>query len=305
MLTHNVARIRLIVMSLAIALLLRTASFAAANINVEYVQKSVVFLYAADASGNPGEAVGTGFIVQVPLTSDPTQSYRLLVTARHMVDPKWAGCSNQSPSKLFLRVNKKNFDSTKDGVGTVDLELPRVMNGNWFLNPDNEVDAVVAILDAKEIGNYDVEGVKISDFPTAEEIKTFKAGDDVVSAGLLPGASGKKRNYPIFKFGHISSIPEESADAPKCGQEPQTHSLKVWFIAASLVPGNSGSPIYFEPTIIGGLVHRPVLLGVQSISFLPWDVAGMTPVSYIYEIIETMKQLNNADLTRNVQPKKP
>lgn len=285
-----------------IALLLPTTSFAAANLNVEYVQKSVVFLYAADASGNPGEPVGTGFIVQVPLMSDPGKAYKLLVTARHMVDPKWAGCANQGERKLFLRVNKKNFDPAKERIGTVDLVLSEVMYGKWFLDPDDEVDAAVAVLDAKEIGQYDVEGVKMTDFPSAEEIKTFGAGDDVVSAGLLPGASGKKRNYPIFKFGHISSIPEESADAPKCGQVPPSHSLKVWFIAASLVPGNSGSPIYFAPPILGG--RRPVLLGVQSMSFLAWDVAGMTPVQYVYGIIEQMK-LKDADLARNVQPKKP
>jgi hypothetical protein len=147
-----------------------------------------------------------------------------------------------------------------------------------------------------------VEGARVSDFPTAEELKTFKAGDDVLSAGLLAGASGKKRNYPIFKFGHISSIPEESVDARLCGPSSQPRSLKEWLVAASLVQGNSGSPIYFEPPIYSGI--RPVLLGIQSTSFSGWEVAGMTPVQYLYEIIERMK-LPDADLTRHVQPKKP
>jgi hypothetical protein len=158
-------------------------------------------------------------------------------------------------------------------------------------------------LDGRILDKYDLEGVRISDFPTAEELKKFKAGDDIVSAGLLLGASGKKRNYPIFKFGNVSSIPEESADAPRCGQATQSHALKLWFVAASLVEGNSGSPIYYSPPQFTG-DRRAVLLGVQSIGFLGWDVAGMTPVQFVYDIIEMMK-LPDMDLRRNVQPQQP
>jgi hypothetical protein len=147
-----------------------------------------------------------------------------------------------------------------------------------------------------------VDGAAISDFPTPEELKIFRAGDEIVSAGLLQGASGKKRNYPMFKFGHISSIPEESADPPNCGQGPASHNLKVWFIAASLVPGNSGSPLYYVPPRFSA--KRALFLGVQSMSYLGWDVAGMTPAQYVYEIIEKMK-LPDADLRRNVPPKQP
>jgi len=293
-----IVRTRLLGICLVIALL-ATASFA--QINVENVQKSVVFLYAANASGEIVPA-STGFVVDVPITSQPGQVYKLLVTARHMVDPQWSGCP--VPSKLFLHVNKKSFDPNKQEVGTVDLDLTGEVNAakQWFVNPDNEVDAAVAGLNGKVLSEYDTGAVPIFLFPTEEELKTFKAGDEVVSAGLLPGASGKKRNYPISKYGHVSSIPEESVDAPKCGQQPTLHSLKLWFIAANLVEGNSGSPIYFSPPLLSN--RRPVLLGVQSGSFVPWDVAGMTPIRYVYEIIERLK-LKDADLTRHAEPKKP
>ena len=292
-----IARTKLTAICFVIALLLPTVSFA--EINVENVQKSVVFLYAADASGKIVPA-GTGFIVDVPITSQPGQVYKLLVTARHMVDPEWSGCP--VPPKLFLHVNEKNFDPKKQEVGTVDLDLTGEVNAGkqWFVNPDNEVDAAVAALNGKMLDEYDTGAVPIFLFPTDEELKTFKAGDEVVSAGLLAGASGKKRNYPISKYGRVSSVPEESIDAPKCGQRPSSHSLKLWFIAASLVEGNSGSPIYFSPPLLSN--RRPVLLGVQSMSFIPWDVAGMTPVRYVYEIIESLK-LKDANLTRHAETK--
>jgi hypothetical protein len=292
-------RTKLIGICFGIAPLLSTASFA--QINMDNVQRSVVFLYAADASGKIVPA-GTGFIVDVPMTSQPLRVYKVLVTARHMVDSEWSGCP--VPPKLFLHVNKKNFDLNKQEVGTVDLDLTGEVNAGkkWFVNPDNEVDAAVAGLNGAVLDEYDTGAVPISLFPTEEELKTFKAGDEVVSAGVLPGASGKKRNYPISKYGHISSIPQESIDPATCGQQRLLHSLKLWFIAANLVEGNSGSPIYFSPPLISN--RRPVLLGVQSTSFIPWDVAGMTPIQYVYEIIEMLK-LKDADLTRHAAPKKP
>jgi hypothetical protein len=33
---------------------------------------------------------------------------------------------------------------------------------------------------------------------------------------------------------------------------------------------------------------RPMLLGVQSLSFLGADVAGMTPIKFVYEILQKM-----------------
>lgn len=298
-----IVRTKVLGICLAIALLLPTTCFG--EINMEAVRRSVVFLYAADASGQIVPA-GTGFIVEIPSKSHVGQAYKLLVTARHIVDPEWAGCPIQGAPKLFMRVNKKNFDPTKDEVGTVDLDLAgNIRQGNpWVVNPDSEVDAAVATLDGSVLDKYDVGAVLMSDFPTAEEIKTFNVKDEVVSAGLLPGASGKKHNYPISKFGHLSSLPAESVDAKLCGEQAAPRSLKVWIVAASLVPGNSGSPIFFSPQMLSS--RRAVLLGVQSIALLPWDVAGMTPIQYVYEIIESMTSvMKDADLTRNHQPKKP
>ena len=284
-----------------LSLLLSMKCFADTTVNVDYVEKSVVFLYAPDETGTL-KPDGTGFVVLVPLKSEPGRAYKLLVTARHMVDPQWAGCPS-GPSKLYVRFNTKQFDPKKDETGVEDIDLAGdiAVRKEWFVSEDPEVDAAILVLQGSIVDKYDVEGVNISDFPTPEETKELKEGADVVSAGLLEGASGKKRNYPIFKFGNVSSIPDEPADAPKCmGQNPTpAHFLKLWFIAASLVPGNSGSPIYYAPRMFSG--KRAFLLGVQSMSFIPWDVAGMTPIEYVYQLIEKLN-LPDADLRRNVQP---
>jgi hypothetical protein len=293
------------VMSILTAVLTLVSSVrAGVNINVQAVSKAVVFLYGPDTSGKVTVPLGTGFLAEVPLASDPTRAFFFLITARHIVDPQWAHCAEGNPTRIYARFNKKNFDAAKDAVGTGDLPLDLVQDGKptWNANSDDEVDAAVFFLNAKALADYDYVAVPVSVFPTPEEVKSLATGDNIISAGLIPGASGKKRNYPVFKFGNISSIPDEPADV-SC-QQGTSRSEKVWFIAASLVPGNSGSPIFYFPFGSGGISlgsGRPLLLGVQSMSFLPWDVAGMTPVQYVYEIIQQMK-IPNADLRRGPPP---
>ena len=119
-------------------------------------------------------------------------------------------------------------------------------------------------------------------------------------AGLLPGLQGNSRNYPIFKFGQISSIPSEDVET-HCGTGKPGFFVKVWLLAANLVPGNSGSPIFHVPLGGNGLSFggtRPMLLGVQSISYVGADIAGMTPSNFVYDILQTMG-LGDVDFRRD------
>ena len=82
------------------------------NINVQAVSKAVVFLYGADANGNVTVPLGTAFLVEVPLASDPNRAFLLLITARHIVDPQWAHCASGNPTKIYARFNKTRRTST-------------------------------------------------------------------------------------------------------------------------------------------------------------------------------------------------
>jgi len=277
---------------------------ASININVQAVQKTVVFLYAANATGgvNKNGPLGTGFLVEVPLKSDPKKSYRVLVTARHILDPTWANCSVENPKVIYARVNKKS-----DKLGVEFIEVQLVSNGKqlWAHHTDDEVDAAVVPISIDD-NLVDVAAVSVQYFPTEEETGRLSIGDPVMSAGLLPLLPGAARNYPIFKFGQISNIPSESVET-RCVQVGPTFRVKVWLIAANLVPGNSGSPIFHVPlggsgVVIGGT--RPMLLGIQSLSYLGADVAGMTPIRFVYEILEQLK-LKDANLHRGPLPPVP
>jgi len=74
--------------------------------------------------------------------------------------------------------------------------------------------------------------------------------------------------------------------------------VRVWYIAANLINGNSGSPIFYAPPFFADRVKRGVLIGLQSSSLIalsnqagnnvlePADIAGMTPVEDVFKIIE-------------------
>ena len=70
----------------------------------------------------------------------------------------------------------------------------------------------------------------------------------------------------------------------------------------NLVPGNSGAPILYFPEGTNGMSFgggRVTLIGLQSTSFLGSDIAGMTPVNFIFDVIRGLN-LPGADLYRGL-----
>jgi len=278
-------------------------------INTEAVRRSVVFLFAADAKGeaNSKGETATAFLIEIPLKSEPKKFYYALVTARHVVDPVWACEGAINPTILYARVNKKKFDPDHDesGVEYIRVALREGNRRVWAVHQNETVDAAVIPIDSDKFLVHDVATIRISDFGTPDEIKSVGIGDDVVSAGLVPGFSGQKRNYPFFKFGKVSNIPEEPTMMP-CRSGP-ARPRTFWYLAATLIGGNSGSPIFLLPpgnAIMRYGDTRPFLLGLQSISVPAGEIAGMTPAQYIYEIIEQL-HLPDANLSRGLLPQQP
>jgi hypothetical protein len=266
-------------------------------VKFDVIRKSDVFIYKRGADGQTTPA-GTGFLIAIPLKSNPKGSYTVLVTARHLVDPAWLGCSTIMPD-LVLRFNKKYFDPTTEESGTVDYEFPGDSQKGlkWMEPKDDSADIAWRILDASKLKalGADYDALAISSFPRPEEISRIDTGSPILSAGLMTGASGRIRNYPIFKFGYVSSRPDEKVNATACPNGKQ-HAFTNWMIAASLVPGSSGSPIFFAPLVSGakpsGETPRAVLIGVQSSSFPGWDIAGMSPIQFL---IDSLKDAHMPD----------
>src|ERR1700721_1603260 len=129
-------------------------ALATQNVNTELLSKSVVYLYRGlDGKPDTGLPLGTGFLVRVPLLSKPDSSYIVLVTARHMIDPAWNHCPNSQPKEIFLRFNKKNYDSLKDETGVDFALIPISENGKptWHHPEEEDADVAVFVLNAKAV----------------------------------------------------------------------------------------------------------------------------------------------------------
>lgn len=275
--------------------LLWVASFgispAITSLNVPVV--TIVFFFASDPAGNviKDKLVATGFLVLVP-NKLGENTYPLLVTARHVVDPVWAGCDRSNPARLYIRVNNMRFDPNADQTGVSYLPIDLTANGaaTWLKSEDESVD--VSVLKApRELlsGNYDIKFLNFRNFGKPDEISKIGVGSQTASAGLVPGLEGKKRNNPIFHFGRIASVPDEMVDFT-CKQDSQPRPFRVWWLATTLVPGTSGSPIFFDPLFPPGAdmtagEPRGMIIGLQSLAMGGADLAGMTPAKYIIDVI--------------------
>jgi hypothetical protein len=257
--------------------------------NVGIVKKSIVFLYYP--RGKEFE-VGTGFLVDIPVKDDAQRNFIAIVTARHIVDPKWEGCSWANPSQIYVRVNVKNFKlgQKQDGVDELSLGLVYAGKNVWYASANDRVDVAVIPVGSTHIEQLlrnDVRFIPVADFATKAETENYKVGigDQIVTAGLVPALLDAERNYPAFKFGRISNIPEEPINM-KCTQADKALPRDVWLLAGNFVGGNSGSPVYLLPPVPSA-VHRVMLIGILAGAIPDVDLGQMVPSEYVFDVIQT------------------
>lgn len=280
------------------------------SLDVKFLNKTVVFFFASDAEGHvlKDRQVGTGFLVTVPRKGGGAP-YWLLVTARHVVDPQWMLCPGTNPVILYLRVNKMRYTPGSDAIGVAFIPIQLLHDGTatWKKSSDDSVDVAVLNPPPELVsGEYDVRGLNFRNFGKPEEVAQLGVGSQTASTGLVPGLEGKNRNNPIFHFGKIASIPDEPASA-QCTRNSSPRPLRVWWIATTLLPGTSGSPIYFDPLFPPGAdvtagEPRAMLIGLQSISVSGGDLAGMTPASFIVDVA-SQSLPPDADMTLGIPSK--
>jgi hypothetical protein len=292
-------------------------------INTEDLGRNIVFLYDK-TSPNPADwKVATGFLVAVVDKSNPNlvldknnpnskQGWAVLVTARHVVEPEWTGCSAEgthNPKQIEMRLNTKIYNPDNDPTGTdyVVVHLQEDGRPLWFHHDREDVDvAVIPFTDQTipPIGNKhwsrifaedDAAAMPIDvDFATPDTIKKIDIGSSVVTAGLVPELARAKRNYPTYRYGRISNIFPEPLDVP-CPLPGPGHFSKeyrIWSVAANYARGNSGSPVFSLPidmvtahgTMIGG-GGLTGLIGLVSLGSPGSDFSGITPVSYIFDVV--------------------
>lgn len=272
--------------------------------NVGTVLKSVIFLFYPT---NTGLEVGTGFLVQIPSKTAGEAPSVAIVTARHIVDPAWAGCNRANPSTIFARINTKDFKPgiTKedDAVDVVELNIGAAADKHWYAHPNDRVDVAVIPVSEQHVLQFernDVRFLPVADFATAAETANYKVGigDEIVTAGLVPALLATERNYPAFKFGRISNIPQEPINM-MCEKGDKPLPRDVWLLAGNFVGGNSGSPVYLLPPQPSA-EHRVMLIGVIAGAIPDVDLGQMVPSEFVFDVLKA--HYPNANLYRGHAP---
>jgi hypothetical protein len=254
------------------------------------IRESIVFLYTDE--GEQGKAAcGTGFLIDVPSKTKRGINYTFLITARHIVDGDWTGCPKIS-DRLLIRMNRK-------GPLVLELGEPATVfyplrDQSWLHPEADSVDIAFTMVSKESLValGAGVQPLGSDALASQAEADTMRVGDGIVSAGLLSGASGNLANYPIFKMGYVSSFHNEPIPVPF--PSGRTLNLFETLVSASLVKGNSGSPIFVLPN--ERHPNRIFLAGVQSMSFLGNDVAGMAPIRSLVDALRKLNEHSDLDL---------
>jgi hypothetical protein len=258
---------------------------------LDLIRDAVVFIYIDRGDGKPSPD-GTGFLIDVPSKTMRGTNYTFLITARHMVDGEWMNCPKVA-DRLSLRMNRKGPLVLEIGEpATIFYPLKDQV---WLYPEADSVDIAFTVISKEKLIalGANVEPLGSDALASRSEADEMRVGDEIVSAGLLSGMSGTLANYPIFKWGNVSSFNNEPIPTQTC-QGGKTLKLFEALVSASLVPGNSGSPIFILPN--ERHPSRIFLAGVQSVSSIGNDVAGMAPIRSLIDSLRQLKNMPDLDL---------
>lgn len=257
---------------------------------------------------------GTGFLVGYPdsrLKRQPgdvgPRLFRYLVTNHHMTQP---GIEYGKPCKIVrstILLNHKADPTHASPYGETN-RTDRILT--WITPVDSSVDLAVAAIgfDDKQ---YDHVLIPTTAFVSDDEIKNHKVveGDPVLFAGLFTQTFDQLHTLePIVRSGSLALIPE--------GLLQFTLDKKpghVYLAEVHAFGGNSGSPIFVDPTKFQGTIVAGAnfkLLGVISeevfensdltltlVSSISGNIAANSGVSVVVPVSELVKLLDDPGLS--------
>jgi hypothetical protein len=259
------------------------------------ISQSVFLVYEeSGANRETGRRIpaAAAFVVSIP-SLDHRSSVRFLVTARHVVDPLWAHCSERNPASIVVRLNRWSGGSAYEHI-----PLEENHNRLYAVPADDTVDIAVIRLDGRLIPNIEAYNFMDTPYrllPTPSELaaiaksqqeSAFSGNRPIVTAGLKTQPFPEQRSFPVSDAGTLTS----SADAPvdiQCGAASGPMPLRIWMIDAAVQKEVSGAPVYTTMLRSGANTETPVLLGVQSVAWPNRRAAGITPSDALGELIQS------------------
>jgi len=230
-------------------------------------KKTFSFIFRVDDE-KKATPYGTGFFVSVPVEKRPDRAAGYFVTAKHVLQDE----NGNFLQEIVLRLNQRDGNATYASY--------QLIPKNIFLHKENEVDlAVISI--APEQTTIDYKFIQHDLIATPEYIQQQKIeeGDDVFFTGLFTSYLGKKKNYPIIRFGRVALMTDEKIDWKE--KDKPAISTELYLVECQSFGGNSGSPIFFnlspmrKPGVMSLGGARITLAGVIKGSFLSASEIGV------------------------------
>jgi hypothetical protein len=213
-------------------LLVLFASFSAILLSQENqdLRKVVAFILLQHSDGK-FYAQGTGFFAGVSRLDDTTKSFVVFVTAKHVLQRK----NKTFYDDIYLRLN------TIDGGSDI-VRFPLITKeGPCFMIHSDPTSDVAVIAVPSGLTKHEIMYLSMSDMSDQQTLvrEGIREGDDVMFCGMFINYLGKKRNYPIYRFGKVALLTDERV--PFEGEQAFLYLLET-----TAFGGNSGSPVFFK-----------------------------------------------------------
>lgn len=207
-----------------------------------YLKKSITFIFVK--YNEEYRAIGTGFFVcvqiegkDVPLNEIENNYFEIyLVTAKHVIENK-----NDFHSEIYIRLNKKNQET--------ELLLLKLNKSNVYLHDDETVD-IACIICCPNTEIYDYMWIPTIYIPNKETLENkIDVGNEICYTSLFANRNGreylgKEKNYPVFRFGKISLIPDDKIEINPYDKPVQLTNIYLGEIQS--FQGSSGSPVLVQ-----------------------------------------------------------
>jgi len=197
--------------------------------------------------------IGTGFIYGVEGSDSGANTIPFLVTNAHVIEEE---------ELIFLKMNRES------GFPAVEYEVDLVEFQESLTYHPGGLDLVVLPLRAEDlnrnmVASYPIKEEESLSLEKAKEIEVAE-GDGVFAIGFPLGLAGyEDQNFPIVKQGCIARI-----------QDWLSGNSRHILVDANIFPGNSGGPIFLQPSHIAFEGTRansfPYLIGMVS-AYIPYE----------------------------------
>lgn len=194
--------------------------------STELLVDSTVRIISYYENGEMG--YGTGFFYQLFDTKEDGLLFGTIVTNKHVIEGATSG---------ELVINKKNQDGSRGENYTFNVQD---FHKGWIYHPEKDIDLAMFPLGSMIHDLWEKKGISVHYaflhkdlFPTENDIKEFKAIEDVIMIGYPNGIWDEANNTPIIRKG-ITATPAYYNYENK----PEL------VIDIASFPGSSGSPVF-------------------------------------------------------------